>query len=98
MALQEQIDLGWVDAHGNVVGEGFKSASQGAATGLWAATSPLPADRGGVYLEDCEIASVSAPGTPMDEGGVRAYAVDPEAAARLWELSVAATEAAPLGR
>ncbi|SEC93197.1 NAD(P)-dependent dehydrogenase, short-chain alcohol dehydrogenase family [Streptomyces sp. 2131.1] len=98
MELQEQIDLGWVDAHGNVVGEGFKAASQGAATGLWAATSPLLADRGGVYLEDCEIASVSAPGTPMDEGGVRAYAVDPEGAARLWELSVAATGAGPLGR
>ncbi|MFD5728595.1 SDR family NAD(P)-dependent oxidoreductase [Streptomyces sp. NPDC058368] len=94
MTLQEQMDNGWVDEHGNVVGEGFKTASQGAATGLWAATSPLLADRGGVYLEDCEIASVTG---PEDEAGVRAYAVDPHAAVRLWELSVAATGVGPVG-
>ncbi|WP_327177240.1 oxidoreductase [Streptomyces sp. NBC_01335] len=98
MTLQEQIALGWVDDRGNVVGAGFKTASQGAATGLWAATSPLLDDRGGVYLEDCEIAHVSAPDDAMDAGGVRAYAVDPAAAARLWDLSVAATGAAPIGR
>ncbi|WP_406285347.1 oxidoreductase [Streptomyces sp. NBC_00209] len=94
MTLQEQLDNGWVDEHGNVVGEDFKTASQGAATGLWAATSPLLADRGGVYLEDCEIASVTG---PEDEAGVRAYAVDADAAARLWEWSVAATGAGPVG-
>ncbi|MFF7335761.1 SDR family NAD(P)-dependent oxidoreductase [Streptomyces sp. NPDC008163] len=98
MTLQEQVDLGWVDERGRVVGAGFKSPSQGAATGLWAATSPLLAGRGGLYLEDCEVAVVTAPGTPMDDGGVRAYAVDPDAAARLWELSVAATGATPIGR
>ncbi|MGW2280090.1 SDR family NAD(P)-dependent oxidoreductase [Streptomyces sp. NPDC001770] len=97
MTLQEQIALGWVDDRGNVVGEGFKTASQGAATGLWAATSPLLDGRGGVYLEDCEIAHVSGPDDAMDAGGVRAYAVDPDAAARLWDLSVAATGAAPVG-
>jgi NAD(P)-dependent dehydrogenase (short-subunit alcohol dehydrogenase family) len=32
MPLQEQIDRGWVDEHGNVIGDGFKTASQGAAT------------------------------------------------------------------
>ncbi|MCX0245307.1 oxidoreductase [Streptomyces drozdowiczii] len=97
MTLQEQIDRGWVDEHGNVVGEGFKSPSQGAATGLWAATSPLLADRGGLYLEDCEVARLHDPASP-ESGGVRPYAVDPEAAARLWEVSVAATGAAPIGR
>ncbi|PZT75831.1 MULTISPECIES: oxidoreductase [unclassified Streptomyces] len=94
MTLQEQMDNGWVDEHGNVIGEDFKTASQGAATGLWAATSPLLADRGGVYLEDCEIAPVTG---PEDEAGVRAYAVDPDAAARLWDLSVAATGVGPVG-
>ncbi|MGW2838587.1 SDR family NAD(P)-dependent oxidoreductase [Streptomyces sp. NPDC001493] len=98
MELQEQIDLGWVDEHGNVVGAGFKSPSQGAATGLWAATSPLLDGHGGLYLEDCEVARVSAPDEAMDDGGVRAYAVDPDAAARLWDLSLAATGAAPIGR
>ncbi|MER5886140.1 SDR family NAD(P)-dependent oxidoreductase [Streptomyces sp. NPDC001941] len=98
MTLREQIDRGWIDEHGNVVGEGFKTPSQGAATGLWAATSALLDERGGLYLEDCEVARVIPPGTPMDDGGVRAYAVDPEAAARLWDLSVAATGAGPLTR
>ncbi|WP_051886330.1 SDR family NAD(P)-dependent oxidoreductase [Streptomyces hygroscopicus] len=53
------------------------------------------AKRGGLYLEDCDIARVSAPDTPMDDGGVRAYAVDPYDAARLWDLSVFATGATP---
>ncbi|MFB7367009.1 SDR family NAD(P)-dependent oxidoreductase [Streptomyces hydrogenans] len=96
MTLQEQIERGWVDEHGHVVGADFKTPSQGAATGLWAATSPLLDARGGLYLEDCDVARVSAPGTPMDDGGVRAYAIDPEEAARLWDLSVAATGATPI--
>ncbi|MBV2152377.1 oxidoreductase [Kitasatospora sp. SUK 42] len=96
MTLREQIDRGWVDEHGTVVGADFKTPSQGAATGLWAATSPLLDGRGGLYLEDCEVARVAGPDTPMDDGGVRPYAVDPAAAARLWELSLAATGAAPV--
>ncbi|CAL9514916.1 SDR family NAD(P)-dependent oxidoreductase [Streptomyces sp. enrichment culture] len=98
MTLQEQIDRGWVDEHGNVIGADFKTPSQGAATGLWAATSPLLDGRGGLYLEDCDIARVSAPGTAMDDGGVRAYAIDSAEAARLWELSVAVTGAKPIIR
>ncbi|MEV3857378.1 SDR family NAD(P)-dependent oxidoreductase [Streptomyces sp. NPDC050095] len=94
---REQVDLGWVDEQGTVIGEGFKSASQGAATGLWAATSPLLADRGGIYLEDCEVARVTDEDGPMAAGRVRGYAVDPASAARLWELSVAATGAGPIG-
>ncbi|WP_338693053.1 SDR family NAD(P)-dependent oxidoreductase [Streptomyces sp. Q6] len=93
----ELIDLGWVDERGTVIGAGFKTPSQGAATGLWAATSPLLADRGGLYLEDCEVARVTYDDRPMDEGRVRGYAVDPASAARLWELSVAATGAGPIG-
>ncbi|WP_406631844.1 oxidoreductase [Amycolatopsis sp. WGS_07] len=98
MTLRAQIDRGWLDEHGNIVGDGFKTPSQGAATGLWAATSPLLDGRGGLYLEDCDVARVSAPGTPMDDGGVRAYAIDPDEAARLWELSLAATGATPIAR
>ncbi|MFI9778740.1 SDR family NAD(P)-dependent oxidoreductase [Streptomyces sp. NPDC051956] len=98
MTLRAQIDRGWVDEHGNVIGAGFKTPSQGAATGLWAATSPLLDGRGGLYLEDCDVARVSAPDTPMDDGGVRAYAIDPDEAARLWDMSLAATGATPLAR
>jgi hypothetical protein len=41
---------------------------------------------GGVYCEDCNIATL----TPDDDpsfAGVRRWAVDPEAAERLWTLS-----------
>ncbi|MYS85343.1 SDR family NAD(P)-dependent oxidoreductase [Embleya scabrispora] len=98
MTLQEQIERGWVDEHGNVIGADFKTPSQGAATGLWAATSPLLDGRGGLYLEDCDVARISAPAEPMDDGGVREYAIGPDTAARLWELSVAATGATPIPR
>ncbi|KDN77274.1 oxidoreductase [Streptomyces olindensis] len=98
MTLHEQIERGWVDEQGTVIGADFKTPSQGAATGLWAATSPQLDGRGGLYLEACDVARVFAPTAPMDDGGVRAYAIDPDAAARLWELSVAATGAPPLMR
>lgn len=98
MTLQEQIDRGWVDKHGNLIGADFKTPSQGAATGLWAATSPLLDGRGGLYLEDCDVAHVSASDQPMDDGGVREYAIDSGAAVRLWDLSIAATGATPITR
>lgn len=62
----------------------FKSVEQGAATSTWAATSPELEGRGGIYLEDCQVAE---PATPGSGGGVEGYAVDPEAAERLWSLS-----------
>ncbi|MFB7864273.1 oxidoreductase [Streptomyces sp. NPDC056069] len=98
ISLREQLDRGWVDEHGNVIGSGFKTPAQGAATGLWAATSPLLDGLGGLYLEDCDVARVSGPERSMDDGGVRSYAIAPDAAARLWELSLAATGTTPLAR
>ena len=62
----------------------FKSVEQGAATSVWAATSAALEGKGGIYLEDCQIA---APAQPSGAGGVEAYAVDEEAAQRLWALS-----------
>lgn len=87
MTAAEQIERGWVDADGNVIGPGFKSPSQGAATGLWAATSPTLDEIGGMYCEDCDVAPLAAPGSSMDDGGVREYAVDKESAERLWQVS-----------
>ncbi|MFJ8627000.1 oxidoreductase [Kitasatospora sp. NPDC093550] len=97
LTRQEQVDRGWVDERGAVIGADFKSPAQGAATGLWAATSALLDGRGGLYLEDCEVAGLAGPDTPMDDGGVHPYAVDPDSAARLWDLSTAATGATPIG-
>jgi NAD(P)-dependent dehydrogenase (short-subunit alcohol dehydrogenase family) len=65
---------------------GMKTPEQGAATSVWAATSPLLEGLGGLYLEDCNVAPVYRGGE--DRKGVAPYAVDEAAAARLW----AATE------
>lgn len=83
----EMVDRGWVDEQGNVADPTFKTVSQGAATGLWAATSPQLAGFGGLYLEDCDVAG---PAT-ADGTGVKEYAVDPLEAAALWSLSVKLT-------
>jgi hypothetical protein len=48
------------------------------------AVSPLLAGIGGRYFEDCAEALPNEPGTRR---GVAAHALDPEAAARLWEVS-----------
>ena len=62
----------------------WKTVEQGAATSVLVATSPLLAGIGGRYFEDCQEAQVNRPGQPT---GVAAYALDPEAAQRLWRVS-----------
>ena len=85
---EEMVALGWVDADGRPL-QRFKTTEEGAATATWCATSPRLAGMGGVYCEDCDIA---APTTDDDATtGVRAYATDPEAAARLWTVSAELT-------
>jgi len=86
----EMVERGWIDEQGNVLNpEGFKSPEQGAATQVWAATSPQLAGMGGVYLEDCDIAERAVDGD--ETSGVRAWATDPEQAERLWTLSAELT-------
>ncbi|WP_053848302.1 SDR family NAD(P)-dependent oxidoreductase [Streptomyces sp. NRRL B-24085] len=86
----EMVERGWIDEQGNVLNpSGFKSPEQGAATQVWAATSPQLAGMGGVYLEDCDIAEPAVEGD--QSSGVRAWATDPEQAARLWTLSAELT-------
>ncbi|MEU4086162.1 SDR family NAD(P)-dependent oxidoreductase [Streptomyces aureus] len=87
---QEMVERGWIDEDGKPLNpEGFKTPEQGAATQVWAATSPMLDGMGGVYCEDCDIAEPA----PADGGrtGVRDWATDPEQAARLWELSAELT-------
>ncbi|MFE9566799.1 oxidoreductase [Streptomyces sp. NPDC006487] len=86
MTREEMIAFGWIDEAGNVA-PGFKTPEQGAATQVWAATSPQLGGIGGLYLEDCEVAALSTDDSP----GVRPHAVDPQEAARLWELSAELT-------
>ena len=63
----------------------FKTPAQGAATTVWAATAPELADRGGLYCEDCGIAPRID--QPEANHGVLGWALDPDAAERLWTLS-----------
>ena len=68
-------------------GKGFhwKSIEAGAATSVWAATTPQLEGKGGLYLEDCHVARPRR--SADDEEGHETYALDPEAAERLWHAS-----------
>jgi len=77
---------GWLDAKGNPVDPTFKTPEQGAATQVWAATSSQLDGLGGLYCEDCDVA-VRAETADEPFVGVKAYATDPDAAERLWNLS-----------
>ena len=78
----------------------FKTPEQGAATTVFASTTPLLADIGGVYLQDSDIAPIDEtilegdhemPTGPIEfTVGVTPYAVDPDSAQRLWDLSAQA--------
>ncbi len=62
----------------------FKSVEQGSATSVWAATSADLDGKGGIYLENCQIALPAVQGS---NSGVESYATDAAAAERLWTLS-----------
>ncbi|CAL9667662.1 SDR family NAD(P)-dependent oxidoreductase [Streptomyces sp. enrichment culture] len=66
-------------------GVSVKDIPQGAATSVLLAASPLVEGVTGKYFEDCQEAG---PFTPGVRRGVADYAMDPEKAARLWELSL----------
>ncbi len=82
---KEQLAQGWLTRDGRDA-TGFKTPAQGAATTVWAATSPLLDQHGGLYCQDCDIAE---PATTDDMliGGVKPWAVEPSSAARLWAVS-----------
>jgi|SRR5712692_8451861 len=63
----------------------WKNTEQGAATSVLLAASPLLEAIGGRYFEDCNEAEPHQPGVRR---GVAAYAFDPGAAARLWQVSI----------
>ncbi|GHO59946.1 SDR family NAD(P)-dependent oxidoreductase [Ktedonobacter robiniae] len=64
----------------------WKTLEEGASTSVLLATSPLLEGIGGRYFEDNNEAG---PNVPPAENGVAAHALDPDAAARLWEESLA---------
>lgn len=97
MPHEELVQRGWVDADGTP-NPLFKTPEQGAATGLWAATAPELSTRGGVYAEDSSLKGVvPADHADSTSGGVKEWAIDTDAADRLWDLSVTATGLDPFG-
>lgn len=77
--------IGVVDDKGEFIPEFtaiMKTIPQGAATTIWAATSPLLNNIGGVYCENCEIAGL-APDHGFSDG-VRTYSINESDAKRLW--------------
>jgi NAD(P)-dependent dehydrogenase (short-subunit alcohol dehydrogenase family) len=63
----------------------WKTIEQGAATSVLLAASPLVEGATGKYFEDCNEAGPHQPGVRR---GVTDYALDPEHAERLWQLSL----------
>ena len=63
----------------------LKEIPQGAATSVWAATSPELDGKGGIYLENCSIAKPAE--TPASQDGYAPHATDPDDAEGLWTLS-----------
>ena len=88
--------MGFVDENGEMRPEvlaGLKTIPQGAATSVWAATSPALNNIGGVYCEDGDIAEL-LPSDPsvqtkarLHQSGVQQYSLDEGSAKKLWALT-----------
>ncbi|MFI2743468.1 SDR family NAD(P)-dependent oxidoreductase [Zhouia sp. PK063] len=80
--------MGYYDDQGTILPEvaaSLKTVSQGAATTLWCATSPLLNEMGGIYCEHANIALLS---TDLNSfGGVQEYSLDHDNAKKLWKWS-----------
>jgi NAD(P)-dependent dehydrogenase (short-subunit alcohol dehydrogenase family) len=86
--------MGLIDRSGQPIidpDRGKKTPQQGASTIVFAATSPLLAEIGGVYLNNNDISQLNDDQPPITaqeiSGDVVAHSIDPRSAARLWELS-----------
>lgn len=76
---------------------GKKTPQQGASTAVFAATSPLLAEIGGIYCKDNDISPLDDEPKPMSAeeppSEIMSHAIDPQSAKRLWELSEQLLEA-----
>ncbi len=88
--------MGLIDGAGRPIIDpvaGKKTPQQGASTIVFAATSPLLAGIGGVYLKDNDIAPLDDEPKPLTASRIpsdaMSHSLDPQSARRLWELSEA---------
>jgi NAD(P)-dependent dehydrogenase (short-subunit alcohol dehydrogenase family) len=97
---EELQKAGIIDENGNPIldpTKAHKTVEQGASTIIWCATNSELDGMGGVYCENNDIAPLVEDASKWDNDatremgsrplGVMPYAVDPEAADRLWSLS-----------
>jgi NAD(P)-dependent dehydrogenase (short-subunit alcohol dehydrogenase family) len=88
---EEMVALGWKNADGSLperVAALFKTPEQGAATTVWALTSPRLDGKGGLYCEDCDVAQLAGEDSQRYQH-VRPWACSEESADRLWAMSEA---------
>lgn len=88
---EEMMALGWTNADGSLherVKDLFKTPEQGAATTVWALTSPRLDGMGGLYCEDCDVARLADESSQRFQH-VRPWACSEEGAERLWAMSEA---------
>jgi len=86
--LARRMDDEDMERFGELIEQGLmalKSIPQGAATQVYAATAPELTGKGGAYLADVQIAPVDAEAEDMTK--VRPYAIDTNAAERVWKIS-----------
>lgn len=81
----EEVPIGPGQSGQASTGVSVKNIEQGAATSTLLAASPLVEGATGRYFEDCQEAGPHQRGIRR---GVAAYALDPEHAKRLWEISL----------
>ncbi|MEV0716012.1 SDR family NAD(P)-dependent oxidoreductase [Asanoa sp. NPDC050611] len=95
--LQRHLDdaqlrfVGAVDADGTRldVPPGWKTTAEGAATSVLLAASPVVEGVTGRYFEDANEVPVLSDPAGVRSGGVAAYAIDPDLAARMWDTTMA---------
>lgn len=94
--LQKHIDIeelkkfGWIDEQGNI-NPNVKTIEQGASTTIWAAVADELEGKGGLYLENCQIAELKKKEDILKniyDGGHTDYATNAEVAKKLWILSL----------
>jgi NAD(P)-dependent dehydrogenase (short-subunit alcohol dehydrogenase family) len=88
---EEMVALGWKNADGSLSERAMamlKTPEQGAATTVWALTSPSLDGMGGLYCEDCDVAQLAGEDSQRYQH-VRPWACSEESADRLWAMSEA---------
>ena len=86
---EEMQALGWTDADGNLSEQSagmFKSTTQGCTTSLWAASSDLLDNSGGLYCEDCDVANLLTKDS-LPYFDAASWASSDEGAEKLWDIT-----------